>query len=145
MRKLHVAVIALALAVVLALSATANAAIFQARTAVLSGAAEVPGPGDPDGSGVAFVFFRPNPAGLICWNISVSGIGPVVAAHIHAGAAGTAGPIVVDFSGQLSGCTKAGPILATAILAHSSDYYVNVHTAEFPAGAVRGQLIPAVL
>jgi hypothetical protein len=138
MRKLLIGLSVIAVA--LALTASATSGIVESRSAVLSGATEIPGPGDADGSGFARVIFVPNPGGLVCWSISVAGIGPVAAAHIHVGPAGVAGPIVIDFSGQLNGCTRASRPLIFAILANPSAYYVNVHTPEFPGGAVRGQL-----
>lgn len=116
------------------------------RTAVvhlLTGAEEVPGPGDPDGSGSATLKLNP---GLeeICYNLTVSDIAPATAAHIHFGTAGTAGPVVVGLepptSGSSSGCASADRDLIKNILKNPSDYYVNVHNAEYPAGAVRGQL-----
>ncbi len=42
--------------------------------------------------------------------------------------------------GMLSGCVSADPVLIGQIIANPAGYYVNVHTTEFPAGAVRGQL-----
>ena len=66
-------------------------------------------------------------------------------AHIHAAPVGVAGPIVVPLtppnaSGVSSGCVNADKELVKAIRQHSENYYVNVHTSDFPAGAVRGQL-----
>jgi len=69
--------------------------------------------------------------------------------HIHRGAAGVTGPVVVPFfmtavpAGifALAGTVpNVDPALARQIRAAPRDYYVNLHTAEFPAGAVRGQL-----
>jgi len=70
---------------------------------------------------------------------------PATAAHIHAGAADVNGPVVVPFSapdssGTTQGCTIADATLVEQILADPSGYYVNVHTSEFPGGAIRGQL-----
>jgi hypothetical protein len=112
----------------------------------LSGAAEVPGPGDPDGSGSARITLNQG-RGTVCWQIEVANITlPTTAAHIHSAVAGVAGPIVVplgppDANGQSSGCaTGVDRALIKAIRKHPSEYYVNVHTSDFPAGAVRGQL-----
>ena len=113
--------------------------------ATLSGAAEVPGPADTDGSGTAVLTFNPGQK-MICWQITVSDITlPATAAHIHKGKAGVAGPVFVplsppDASGKSSGCTSVSRADIKAIMHHVADYYVNVHTTDFPAGAVRGQL-----
>ncbi len=108
----------------------------------LDGASEVPGPGDPDGSGTAMVRINPGQQQL-CYTLSVSDIQPASAAHIHEAPAGEAGPIVVDlkFTGTMNEtCVKVDRKLAQEIIRNPSDYYVNVHNSEFPAGAVRGQL-----
>jgi hypothetical protein len=49
-------------------------------------------------------------------------------------------PLTPPTSGVSSGCTSADPNLIKAIIQHPEKYYVNVHTAEFPGGALRGQL-----
>jgi hypothetical protein len=111
----------------------------------LTGAAEVPGPGDPDGSGSAVIKLN-HGRGLVCWTIMVADIElPATAAHIHIGDENTAGPIVVtlaapDEDGFTSGCTEADRDLIRSILIQPELFYVNVHNAEFPPGAVRGQL-----
>jgi aldose sugar dehydrogenase len=114
--------------------------------ATLTGAAEVPGPGDSDGSGQSNVFLN-REAGQVCFSIVVSDITlPASAAHIHAGKAGVAGGIVVhlappDETGVSTGCVSdVDPALIQAIIAKPAQYYVNVHTSDFPAGALRGQL-----
>lgn len=113
--------------------------------ASLTGAAEVPGPGDPDGSGSAVITVNHGLA-QVCWELSVTGIAPATAAHVHVGPAGVAGPVVVPLSpptsGTSSGCASVNPDLAKAILKNPEAYYVNVHNADFPAGAIRGQLAP---
>jgi CHRD domain len=142
----RVAIIALMLLVAAAaVAGTAGAVQAQGRTlsATLTGAAEVPGPGDPDGSGTATLTVNPG-LGQICYELTVSGIAPATAAHIHIGSVTEAGPVVVPLApptqGTASGCVSVSRELALEILKHPSDYYVNVHNAEYPAGALRGQL-----
>jgi hypothetical protein len=115
-------------------------------TIALTGAAEVPGPGDPDGSGTALLRLNPG-LGQVCFELSVSDITlPATGAHIHVGTATEAGPVVVglippDASGTSSGCVSADADLIKAILQNPENYYVNVHTVPlYAAGAVRGQL-----
>ncbi len=115
---------------------------FGELQATLTGEAEVPGPGDPDGSGSAMITIEGD---AVFFDLFVTDVDEVTAAHIHVGAFDEEGPIVVDleveFNG-LSGVTFADPALLTDILANPEFFYVNVHTAEFSAGAVRGQLEP---
>ena len=109
----------------------------------LSGAAEVPGPGDPDGAGEATIIVNPGKA-QICWVLKVRNIDPATAAHIHIGLAGIAGSVVVPLSapttGASEGCATVTRTLADAIRKSPASYYVNVHNSAFPSGAVRGQL-----
>lgn len=109
----------------------------------LTGAAEVPGPGDPDGRGMAEVSIV-DAADQLCYELDVSGIAPANAAHIHEAAPGAAGPPVITLmpptDGSSSGCLTAGDELLKRIAANPQNFYVNVHNAEYPAGAVRGQL-----
>ena len=109
----------------------------------LTGAEEAPGPGDPDGTGFASLTLNPG-QGEICFELSVSGIDPATAAHIHVAPAGAPGPVVVPLvpptSGSSSGCVSASRELIKAIIQHPENYYVNVHNTVHPAGAVRGQL-----
>lgn len=112
----------------------------------LTGAAEVPGPGDPDGSGTA-KFTLNQGRGVIRYDITVSNITlPAIGAHIHVGSVTEAGPVVVplaapDATGHSSGEVSVDPDLIKAIRQHPENYYVNVHTLPlYAAGAVRGQL-----
>lgn len=109
----------------------------------MTGAQEVPGPGDPDGSGRAIIKLNRGKS-QVCYSLMVTGIAPAVAAHIHVGAAGLAGPVVVGLnapnSGTSSGCVTVDPALLSDIARNPENYYVNVHNQEYPAGAVRGQL-----
>jgi hypothetical protein len=109
----------------------------------LEGANEVPGPGDADGSGSATIRINPG-LGQLCYDLSVSGIAPATAAHVHEAPAGSSGPVVVALqapsTGSSSSCISIGRELAREISRAPGDYYVNVHNAEFPGGALRGQL-----
>jgi hypothetical protein len=112
-------------------------------TATLTGAAEVPGPGDPDGTGTASIVINPGQE-EICFTLTVANIAPATAAHIHIGTTTQAGPVVVGLtpptSGSSSGCVTVSRELARAIIQDPSLYYINVHNAAFPSGAIRGQL-----
>src|SRR5260221_5585343 len=87
--------------------------------------------------------------GTVCFQLQASGITlPATAAHIHQGPAGIAGPVVVplsapDAQGKAEGCTSnVNRSLIKAILTFPTNYYANGHSTEFPAGAIRGQLMP---
>jgi len=114
-----------------------------ALRADLTGAAEVPGPGDPDGRGQAVLILTPS-QGRICYLLQVQGIAAATSAHIHRGGTTDAGPVVVTLAppthGVSGGCVAADPGLIQEIAANPGNFYVNVHNAPFPAGAVRGQL-----
>ena len=132
-------------AIVFALPASAGGKPYRIT---LSGAAEVPGPGDPDATGTAQVTVNPGTS-EVCWSVSVQNVDlPILAAHIHEGAVDDFGDPVVfllpagvsDPDGSFSGCTNVSPELAFQLLLAPEGYYVNVHTTLFGAGAARGQL-----
>lgn len=110
----------------------------------LVGEAESPA-GDPVATGTATVRLRAG-QGQVCFKIAASNLsGPAAAAHIHKAAAGVSGPVVVPLAtpgadGKSGGCVGAARTLVAQMLASPASFYVNVHTAEFPAGAIRGQL-----
>ena len=109
------------------------------RVAVLTGSAEAPGPGDPDGTGFAEIILNVG-QGTVCWSVSFDNIDAPTAAQIHRAPAGVPGGVVVPLSPIASGCTSADPALIQAIIDNPQDYYVNVHNPAFPGGAIRGQL-----
>jgi len=112
--------------------------------------------GDPDGTGTAAFTFEiidpntPLTGANVCWDLSYLNLtGTPVAAHIHRGVAGVAGPIVVPANNvsfpnlganTASGCLPMDPTLAQEILNNPAGFYINVHTTDFPAGAIRDQL-----
>ena len=137
-------IIAAGAALMLASCATGQAAPRAILAATLTGIQEVPGPGDPDGTGTAEV--RVDAAqSRLCWRLDVRQIDAATAVHIHRAAAGSAGPPVVTLTtpgpdGHSEGCLAVDETLARQIAFQAHEYYVNVHTAAFPNGAVRGQL-----
>lgn len=143
-RLLAVVVIAVA-GLTLAVAAPAGAASFpKLQGALLTGAAEAPGPGDPDGAGAVLIRLKPQIRQICVLAFATNNIGTPNLFHIHNAPAGVAGPVVVDFTPLLAkggvGCVKVDTALAQRIRFHPSDYYFNVHDADFPAGAVRGQV-----
>jgi|SRR5215217_423072 hypothetical protein len=108
----------------------------------LSGAKEVPGPGDPDGTGSAAIKVFKAQA---FFALTVENIEPATAAHIHLGLRDEAGPVVAPLvppptGGSSSACVDIPRALSLELTEHPFRYYVNVHNEEFPNGAVRGQL-----
>jgi hypothetical protein len=111
----------------------------------LTGAAEAPGPGDPDGTGTALLTLNPG-QGVVCYEFNVEGVDPITAAHIHQAPVGSPGPVVVPLmpaepSLSWSGCTEnVDQDLIKDILKNPEAYYVNVHNPAFQPGALRAQL-----
>jgi hypothetical protein len=109
-------------------------------SASLTGSVETPS-GDPDGTGQFTARLNPGHSQL-CYTLTSAMIAAPTAAHIHIGKAGEAGPPVVPLAAQAATetCVAIDKAVADKILADPASYYVNVHNAEFPGGAVRGQL-----
>jgi hypothetical protein len=118
--------------------------------AFLSGDQEVPvagGPavGDPQARAVAFIRPRGTQVG---YSLAWLGLSPTLG-HIHKAPFGVNGPVVVPLFGTpipstvfaISGTvTGLDAALVRDIASHPSAFYTNLHTAQFPGGAVRGQL-----
>jgi hypothetical protein len=119
----------------------ASAIADSSFTVTMTGKQETP-KGDPNGKGTAKITLSPS-KGKVCFRMTWSGIATPTAAHIHKGAKGTAGPVVIPLFAtppKHSGCVKAKKSLISAIAKHPKSYYVNVHNAKYPAGALRAQL-----
>lgn len=109
--------------------------------APLNGAAEVPAV-ETDAVGMAVITTIPA-AGVVCAEVVVSDSATIVASHIHQGAAGANGGVVVSlgaFETHNAVCVDVDPRVAGNIGANPSAFYVNVHTDAAPGGEVRGQL-----
>jgi hypothetical protein len=122
---------------------TAPKGNIQVLSATLTGRQEVP-PADREGRGFATVTLSADRT-RVCYLIVVTGLkGTATLAHIHKGLAGANGPIVVPLSppvdGSSAACVKIEAALGRYIADHPRGYYVNVHTSDFPGGAIRGQL-----
>ena len=112
--------------------------------AALSGPAEVPGPGDPDGTGSAVVAVD-DTNNRACVTTQVANIVlPATGEHIHNGAVNAAGPVVVPLTApaiaSAGSCGAASAAIIAAIIAAPTNHYFNTHTTDFPGGAIRGQL-----
>jgi hypothetical protein len=152
LRYLAAAVVAGALAALAISSALAMVSGSSARGpffAVMTGKKEVSpsgkkGVGDKNGRGG---FTAVIDGGQLCFGIVVKNLSTPVAAHIHKGSPKVAGPIKLPLTpptsgnpGASSGCVSIGSKLARRIRKNPRKYYVNVHTTDFPGGAIRGQL-----
>jgi len=108
----------------------------------MNGRVESP-PGAPRGVGVGVIAIHAG--SVVCWRFAhLHGFVSATLAHIHTGSRGSSGPVLISLSTapvlHHQGCTHASAAAITAIERDPGGYYVNVHSARYPAGAVRGQL-----
>jgi hypothetical protein len=108
--------------------------------ATLTGPNE-PAGGDPDGTGTFSAEVDPD-AGDFCYTITSAKIAAPTMAHVHTGAVGVNGApvITIDPKGN-DECVAVEPDVLKPIVATPEAYYVNIHNAQFPGGAIRGQLM----
>jgi hypothetical protein len=127
--------------VIVAVGLSGGVAIAQVpqHLVTLTGAKETQ-TADPNGSGE---FSWSLDGTRLCYLLTAKKIGTAAAAHIHRGAVGVAGPVRVELTAPNPasvGCKTISSALATALRDHPRRFYVNVHTAVFPNGAIRAQL-----
>ena len=144
--RLKILILAIAAAAFAAFVVPALAAVEDEELgAKLKGKEEVPGPGDNDGTGEAQLETKIAKSKL-CYLVEFEDIGTATAAHVHKAPKGEDGKIVIPlFEEQTESpaedCIKVEKDRTLKKLVKDpSGFYVNVHTEEFPDGAIRGQL-----
>ncbi len=105
---------------------------------------EVAGAGDADGYAVAQLVIQRD-VDAICYNIwNVQGVEDPTSAHIHRGKAGENGPVIATLERNRergwNGCIKNSNLVDELTRIAPEELYVQIHTTQFPAGAIRGQL-----
>ena len=120
----------------------------------LSGEAEVPGPGDPAGTGR--IEIETGGEGELCIDMVADGLdSEVTDAHVHEAPAGKSGPPVIPIGRPTESagdrdtwtdvCVEVDAAVFDRMVADPGAFYANVHTGTFPAGAVRGQLVASTI
>ena len=127
--------------VMLAWAVPAQAEIFYYQLELSGGDS-----GDPDGAAHGTLSID-SETGRVIWGFYYSGIGAPTAMHIHRGAVGESGGVVLPLNvesklgeGALTGRVIAEPEIVSEILASPAGFYVNIHTGDFRGGALRAQL-----
>ncbi len=127
-------------------AAQATSATFSVS---MTGAQEVPGPGDPDGSASGTITLD-DATGLVSWSFTYANIDAPTLMHIHGpnASAGVGAGVFIGLGVATSG--GAGTLVSslthgnlaqlTQILSAPGTFYVNIHNGPFPGGAVRGQV-----
>ena len=142
---------------VTALIGDAFAASPKAKYEIALNGAKEPGGGDPDGTGTSKIVVKGKTNQVCVTTKKVANVPlPSTGHHIHAGDSTTNGPVVVPLavvttktpkpgkpakpgkSAKLCGTASASQILS--MINTPSQWYVNVHSTEFPGGAIRSQL-----
>lgn len=142
------AIVALGVAVAALASSASSGTTSETNTyrASLSAGAEVPKPaGTKSGAGGTFKLnlTESNDKYSIAWTLTFKNLtGKAIAAHIHKGKAGKAGPVLIALCGPCSSGQKGKAKVSESVSAaiESGRAYVNVHTAKNAAGEIRGQI-----
>lgn len=108
---------------------------------------QVVGKGDPDAWALGFITFDEG-KNTICFLVSWRNMQRATTAHLHRGALGEVGPVVVKLFGRdetikrrsAEGCVVVSHALWRDIQDHPNNYYIDAHNGQYPKGAVRGQL-----
>ncbi|MBC7940545.1 MAG: CHRD domain-containing protein [Chitinophagaceae bacterium] len=142
--------ISAAAALAVCVSIESNAAGTYVGT--LLGSNEIGTTGDLDALGTVVAII--DAAGKVDVTFSFANLAAnLTGAHIHRGAAGLNGPIIIDFNPPSIGAGNGFFSFTTSVTdndafeindTNASGYYFNLHTTDFPAGAIRGQLVAAV-
>ena len=123
--------------------ATIASTVGSSWNTALVGQQEVPGPGSPSATGPARVTADAT-TNTICADLTTAGLANPTMAHIHKGAMGASGPPILTLetpvNGASSKCYSVEKALAASLIADPANFYVNIHTAAYPSGAIRGQL-----
>ena len=151
-RNIALLSIGLAILTLGGLASTARASLVKQRYVVMmDGTSQVPStPTNATGTETIVVNARTM---TVCARIKVTGLPlPTTFAHLHQAPAGMNGPVVAQFkppvgmksnstTGSSRSCASGvSPSLISGLLSNPSGYYVNIHTTNFPSGAIRGQL-----
>lgn len=139
MTRASIAPILLVAAALVLPSAASAASVKLAAT--LTGANEPAGGAMAGGGG--FTVETDPETNDFCYKLWVDKAIKPTMAHVHSGEAGSNGPVVValEVTGQKDDmCIAVDKAKLDPIVAKPEAFYVNVHTAELPAGAIRGQL-----
>jgi len=129
-------------AAVISLAAFSGAALADQVKVTLSGAQEVPAvTTSASGSGTITI----NADKTVSGSVTTTGVAGTMA-HIHSGAAGANGPVIIPLtkSGDGTWSVPAGAKLTDEQYAayKAGGLYVNVHSAANKGGEIRGQLKP---
>lgn len=114
----------------------------------MSGSEVVDG-GDPGATGTAWLSIV---GAQLCYNLALRNTTGITAGHMHSGADNMTGPVVVDLFTEIpdsatqtfTGCVMAASDVLTRLSVTPQGFYVQVHTQQYAAGAVRGQVAHSV-